>query len=281
MRPAPVHSEAILPIPPYTRGELKDAYRALGVERDRTVVVAGNLGRLLPFEDSDKTTAVDAHFKILSELLGPGGTLVVPTASLNLLGTDTPFDPDTTPSHQIGPLSERVRTWPGARRSFHPFVSYAALGAHAAFVIDAVARHAFGPETPEARLVEMDALHVGIGLPVRVTQATIHHVEHMMAVPYRYTREYLHPVKRDGQIAIEPFYMLVKYDTAGVERNYNKRLFQAFEADYPVRRVSVGRGTMASYSMAALCRSAVKSLTRDIYAWAEQPPSNPVYRQRY
>lgn len=86
----------------------------------------------------------------LTGVLGPHGTLVVPTftpensltsgAHLARIAGLSPsetaafrarmpaFDPATTPSQGMGALAEAVRTAPGAVRSAHPQTSFAALG---------------------------------------------------------------------------------------------------------------------------------------------------------
>jgi len=266
---------------PYTYEDLIAAYEQVGVSPGRVVIVCGDLGRLMAFENPDKEASLKAHLDALFHLLGNDGTVVVPSHSLNLIGTDIPFDPLVTRSHRAGALSEYVRTRPAAMRSFHPFVSYAALGRHAATITQDVSRHVFGPETPEARLIACDALHVGIGMPVRVTQATTHHLEQIMGVPYRYTREYLHPVLRNGVTHIEPFYMFVRYLASGVQRNYNKRIFEMFEQRHRVRRASLGRSEIAAYDMRALYEHGIELFKQDLFVWAEAQPPNPIYRQAF
>ena len=45
----------------------------------------------------------------------------------------------------------------------------------------------------------------------------IHHIEQLMGVPYRYTKEFNHPVLRNGIIQYEPFYLFVRYLDSEVE----------------------------------------------------------------
>ena len=91
-----------------------------------------------------------AVVEALRDALGPGGTLVVPThtggnsdpagwqhppvpeAWWPVIRAEMPaYDPALTPARGLGAVVELVRTLPGALRSAHPQVSFAALGPQA------------------------------------------------------------------------------------------------------------------------------------------------------
>lgn len=118
-----------------------------------------------------------AVVEALLAVLGPTGTLVVPThtpentdpagwsnppvpqAWWQTIRTETPgFDRERTPAARpMGRLAELVRTWPGAVRSVHPQVSFAAVGARAAEV---TSRHrlddALGDSSPLGEIYRLD-----------------------------------------------------------------------------------------------------------------------------
>ena len=263
---------------PYTKADIRDAYRRVGVTRGRTVYVTSNMGRLMAFETPGKTAAMEAHLDVIRDLIGAEGTLVVPTASMNICNTDIPFDPATTPSFDIGTFSEFVRMQAGARRSFHPFVSYTALGHDAAAISDNVARHAFGPETPEARMVDADALCLVVGQIPRLTCSTVHHAEMIMGVPYRYTKEYVHPVVRDGGIRDELFYQHVWYRDMDLSRDLNQRIFACFETESTVSETRLGRSRVFSYAVSDFLKLCCRMMCDDIYVWCATPPEKRPYR---
>jgi aminoglycoside 3-N-acetyltransferase len=152
----------------------------------------------------------------LSEALGPDGTIVVPTPTAENSDSSRAylarvegmtaaerrrhraampaFDPARTPSTGAGVFPESVRLTPGALRSEHPQISFAALGARAAAVIDGHAPNChLGEESPLARLYDLDAevLMLGTGYD---TCTALHLAE------YRYTRK---PPTRDYSCVIE------------------------------------------------------------------------------
>jgi aminoglycoside 3-N-acetyltransferase len=76
------------------------------------------------------------------------------------------FDPARTPSRWMGAIAENVRTWPGALRSDHPFVSFAAIGARAAEVTGGHRLDdALGEESPLGAVYRLDGkvLLLGVG----------------------------------------------------------------------------------------------------------------------
>jgi aminoglycoside 3-N-acetyltransferase len=148
---------------PHTVTSLGADLRALGLAPGDVVLVHSSL-RSLGFVAGGPQAVVQA----LLEVCGPGGTVVVPTHTPDntdpagwsrppvppawwpILRDETPgFDPARTPSRWMGALAETVRTWPGAVRSEHPQVSFAALGPDAAEIVrDHRPAHALGERSP-------------------------------------------------------------------------------------------------------------------------------------
>lgn len=257
--------------------DLLRAYQDIGVVGQRVVVLHTDLRSLGPYENMTGEVYLHDHLRALKKLIGKG-TLVVPTASLRLCNTDQPFDIENTHS-EFGSLTEFVRKQPDSVRSFHPYVSHTALGPEAVEICSDVARHCFGPETPTARMLERDALWVSVGLPPERSCQSVHHAEKMMGVPYRYTKEFIHPVLRNGRVQKEAFYMYVLYNQCNIERPYNKKIMRHFrETGNKIRQTNLGKGKIYSYSLLDFYKSTVSLLKDDIFAWVESVPEIKPYR---
>jgi len=118
--------------------------------------------------------------KQMQELLGPEGTLLMPTFAFrgrqsHYVETHTHFDVRNTPS-SVGALTDVFRQMPGVIRSYHPTHSVAGWGLHAK---DILSTHhcgsTFGVTSPFYRLREYDGLVVGLGTRYRYA-FTITHV---------------------------------------------------------------------------------------------------------
>ncbi len=261
----------------YTYSDLVKAYREVGIEKGRTVSIQTDVSLLGAFETLDREEFLKAHYSALADSVDlTKGTIVVQTASKSLCNTDKPFYPDKTPS-EMGVLTEYFRQSPGAVRSLHPFISYTAVGKDAISICEDVSRHAYGPETPEARLLEHDALNVSIGLHPRFSCSFIHHVELVMGVPYRYVKEFLHPIANSGVIQNELFYLYVWYRQCDIIKDKNVKVFEYFQnSGYEVREATLGRGKIYSYSLSDFYKATTKLLSKDIYAQlAEVPKVKP------
>lgn len=100
-----------------------------------------------------------------------------------------------------GRIPERIRTWPGARRSDHPEASAVAVGPRAGWLTAPhPADDAYGPGTPLARLVEADGQVLMLGAPLDAV-TLLHHAEAIADVPgKRRIRSVVPVVGPDGRV---------------------------------------------------------------------------------
>lgn len=165
---------------PVTRASLAEDLTRLGVRPGSVLAVHASMRPI-------GWVCGGAHALTLAlrDVLGPAGTLVVPTHTPDnsdpagwrnppvpehwwaTIRDEMPaFDPAVTPSRWMGALAELVRTWPGALRSDHPQVSFAALGPQAERMVAGHRLDAMlGEDSPLARLYDLDAdvLLLGVG----------------------------------------------------------------------------------------------------------------------
>ncbi|MFG3643321.1 aminoglycoside N(3)-acetyltransferase [Micromonospora sp. NPDC047762] len=188
--------------PPSTLGRrrLADDLRTLGVDPGTCLLVHCALRQVGPLEHGPATLA-----GALRDVLGPAGTLLVPTqtdgnsttsrAHLAAVAGMGPaqreryeaalpgWDRRTTPSQRMGALAEYVRCAPGAVRSDHPQTSFAALGPRARQLTDGhdLTCH-LGERSPMGELYAADGQILLLGLGYEACSA-LHLAEYRLPVP--------------------------------------------------------------------------------------------------
>jgi aminoglycoside 3-N-acetyltransferase len=148
---------------PYTIETLKNDFIALGLKKGDRVIVHTSLSKI-GWISGGPVAYIDA----LLEVIGPSGTIVMPTQTgdnSHPLDWDNPpvpkdwvqtivrtmpaFDVDKTPTRGMGRVPEVFRKYPGAIRSNHPMDSFVAWGKDAHDVVrDHVLSPAFGLDSP-------------------------------------------------------------------------------------------------------------------------------------
>lgn len=175
-------------LPPITRAELATALRAAGVRAGATLMAHTRMSAI-----GWVVGGADAVVLALLDAVGEAGNLLAYTAwehdafhidewsedRRTAYLRDPPiFDPALSESmHEVGRIPERIRTWPGARRSSHPLASVAALGPDAEYLTrDHHLDDGYGPTSPLARLVERGGQVLLLGAPLE-TLTILHHAE--------------------------------------------------------------------------------------------------------
>jgi len=184
---------------PVTRARIAADLGVLGVRPGSVLLVHSSLSAL-----GWVCGGAQAVVEGLLDALGPDGTLVVPAHTSGncdpaswanppvperwwpVIRAEMPaFDARVTPTQAMGAIAEAARSWPGAHRSSHPQVSFAAIGPQAEAVTAAHALDSgFGERSPVARAHDLDAdvLLLGVG---HASNSSLHLAEHRVPDPPR------------------------------------------------------------------------------------------------
>ena len=171
-----------------TRPELAADLTRLGVRNTGIVMVHTRMSAIGRVVGGSETVV-----RALLDALGPQGTLMAyaswedhvyeaadwPVEHRDAYLAHPPvFDPATgAVDPDYGRIPERVRTWPGAKRSAHPEAGVVAVGRQAEWLTATQPDNdGYGPESPFARLVEARGQVLMLGAPLD-TVTLLHHAE--------------------------------------------------------------------------------------------------------
>jgi len=231
---------------PGTRATLAADVRALGVADSEVLLVHSALSSL-GWVCGGAVAVVGA----LLDVLGPTGTLVVPTHTAGNCDPATwtkppvpqgwwatvreqmpAFDRLVTPSAGVGAVAELVRTWPGAMRSEHPQMSFAAVGARAEQITAGhVLESGMGENSPLRRLYDLDArvLLLGAG---HASNSSFHLAEYRVPAPRRH--------QTAAAVMTPSGRAWIAYEAVDLDSEAFEALGAAFDATGRTRRGRVG-----------------------------------------
>jgi|GEM_PF-602343 aminoglycoside 3-N-acetyltransferase len=256
-----------------------DSFHKLGIGSDDNLYINGNLAAL-----GKVRLKKDVKQKILltafQKKIGSTGTIFSPSASMNLCNTQIPFDIKNTPSHEMGSFAEYIRLAPESVRSFHPFWSISALGLNSERLCH-VSRNAYGAGTPWEVMLDLDVRQVTFGIHPSRAVTLIHHVETVTGAPYRYIKEFLHPVITKHKIEVQPFYQLVMYKNSQVQKRIrlNEHYFNVLSKKGLFHEVHDKSGLVFyTFKFRDFYNIAVEFFIDDMYNYLEYPPEVRPYR---
>jgi aminoglycoside 3-N-acetyltransferase len=238
---------------PVTVEMLVDDLVALGVEPGMTLIVHSSLSSLGWVCGGPQAVIV-----ALETVLGPGGTLVVPThtagnsdpaqwvappvpeAWWGVIRSSMPaYDPHLTSTRGMGAIPDTLLRHRAVHRSAHPTVSFAAVGHHAEEI---TAGHRLdeqlGITSPVGRLYDLggSVLLLGVG---HDNNTSLHLAEYLASWPSKRTREEATAMVVDGERR------WVTFTDLAIDEGDFPAVGAAFEATGLIRRRRVGHATGA------------------------------------
>lgn len=254
---------------PYTRSQLAQALRSVGVEAGQMLMLHSSVKAIGPVLGGPNTI-----LQAVFDALGASGTLMMyvgwedipnyldelPEAARQLYYDEyPPFDPLTARAVRANSvLAEFLRTWPGAARSLNPEASMAAVGAQAAYLTGVhPLNYGYGDGTPLARLVESGGAVLLLGAPLdNIT--LLHHAEYRARLRHKAVIRYQCPILRDGKrVWVE----IEDYETGEPHDDYSfDEIARAYLALGRGRSGTVGDAAAFLFDAAGLVDFAVKWL---------------------
>jgi len=260
---------------PYTRADLAAALERIGLgpaTRYSYMPVSTRLGRR---RIAERAGAVRAGARCVADVIGPAGTIVVPTYTFSFCRQEV-FHVQETPTAG-GPWSlsaeflEYVRGRPGAVRSRDPIHSVAALGRTRGPWWPTCAT-CFGEGSVHDRLHRLgQALHDRR----RLGEATFRHfVEERVGVPFRFHKLFTGQIRDNGSLRQQGwlYYVRVLADNCAPDGSCLEELAAGRRLSRRARRLwrSARRRRAAYYALT------VEALERNPWYTAHGPAGDPV-----
>jgi aminoglycoside 3-N-acetyltransferase len=255
-----------------TRDDIRAAVAAAGIGRGQVVFVYADLRTVGMIKGvRDRAGFCDAWLQAIFDVIGPSGTLVVPTYTTQVARFDIEFILESTPT-PMGIFPEFVRACPGAIRSVHPLLSLTAYGADAAAVCGDNGTSAYGVDSPFARLLESGARIMSIGLDRYYSVGVAHHLEAACSLPYCYNKLLKWQPVVAGRRLNRQYFATVRYpEFLGIPYNFH-RLAQAVEAVDGIRTAPLGGSRICSADYRQAFDIGRRALRDDPYLFLSEPP---------
>lgn len=144
-----------------------DIYKALkkiGISKNDTVYICPEIYKLGKLNDAKDTKEYTAQFfKVIYDIIGPGGTIAINTYTFQVLREKKIFNYEKTVSSS-GIFSEYIRKKKGSLRSVHPVFSVSAIGKNKKNICSNNSLSNYGEGSPYQKFLDLNGKVLNLGM---------------------------------------------------------------------------------------------------------------------
>ena len=249
--------------------KIKSKYISLGIKKAQNLYITADFGKIIGKENLNVET-LKKHFKAIKEIIGPKGTIVVPTATLNLCNTNKVFYPKFTKSYNMGSFSEFVRKEKHSKRTLHPLWSVSANGKLAQYFTKNISKHAFGFDSIWTRMLSKNTYSLHIGVDPKKSMSIVHYAELISGVPYRFTKSFNQYIFVNGRKTKGEFFHFCIKNEKKLQRDGNVKIYNNFVRKFKPKIINFERGKITLFSLNDFFETTVNYLSKNPYAWTRK-----------
>ena len=258
----------MLEINKFNSKQILEKFQEFKIDNLECLFVAADLGKIGLIPGHDKNYLLESIFNNL-RILNPNLTIVVPTATINLVNSQKKFNIIETPSNKMGPFSEYIRKLKDSIRSYHAIWSLSANGPLAEFITKDISRHAYDYNSSFSRLFKIKkSSFLSIGKHPRFMLSIIHYFENMFKVPYRFKKEFNISCEVNNKYSAETFSLdVLKNEFRDKPRAYNKKIFENFEKKEDLKQTNFGKGNIYYFDLNKFYSITKNLFEEDLNCW--------------
>jgi len=262
----------------YSSEDIVNTLQKLSIMRGDMVYFSTGFGLLGQAEGVKSSEELNQlFFDAIIEILGPEGTIIVPTFSYtigrSLASEPAVFDPVKTKS-EAGPFTEFFRQQSGVNRSLDPMVSVSGIGPKFKELIKDLPPTSYGLDSIFDRLTKTNAKICNIGLGTNWIPF-LHHADWMSKVSYRHDKLFFGEIL-DGNLLYKQAWVYAVPISRSGSTSHGRHLGKLAEDAGLWKWVSLGRGRVYVASYRSLFDFTLEKLKKD--PWLTENAPSPESR---
>jgi aminoglycoside 3-N-acetyltransferase len=194
---------------------VSDSLNSLGLSAGDTLLVHADITSIVRLcADSDWSNALHILDDAINKQIGPSGNLLVPAFNWDFC-IGKPYHDVLTPSRQ-GIFANYIRKQSESIRSAHPIFSFSGIGPGIRNLFEGISGSSFGQNSVFDRIHKLNVKLIFFNTSF-FNCTFVHHIEHMLQVPYRYSKNFSGQVTINGKTYVDTYEFYVRDEKMDVQ----------------------------------------------------------------